>query len=105
MGFEKLIIKDLEIKIKKALLKSPKDEFPFVSIEKLYTLDKQESFDYGWEVLYNQFVNRRKKIIHYIPHDFIMYTFLSKINKTNFENFWDVYFTYLKRLFRLMDFF
>jgi len=105
MGFEKLIIKDLEIKIKKALLKSPKDEFPFVSIEKLYTLDKSESFDYGWEVLYNQFVIRRKKILHYIPHDFIMYTFLSKINKTNFENFWDVYFTYLKRLFRLMDFF
>ena len=97
------VIKELEIKSEKGLLKSPKDEFPFVSIEKLYNLDKQESFDYGWEVLYSQFVNRRKKIIHYIPYDFIIYTFLYKINETNFENFWNIFFTYLKRLFRLME--
>lgn len=97
-------IKDLEIKIEKSFLKSPKDEFSFSSIEKLYALDKEECFKYGWEVINNQFNIRRKKIISYIPHDFTMYTFISIINETNFKYYWKIYFRYLKNLFKFMNF-
>jgi hypothetical protein len=104
MRLDETEIKDLEIRIEKSFLKSPKDEFSFTSIEKLYALDKEECFKYGWEVINNQFNIRRKKIINYIPHDFTMYTFISKITETNFEYYWKIYFRYLKNLFKFMNF-
>jgi len=104
MNLEETEIINLELRIEKSLLKSPKEKFIFSSIKKLYSLDKEECFKYGWEVMYNQFIIRRKKIINSIPCDFTMYTFISKINETNFEYFWETFFKYLTNLFGLMDF-
>jgi hypothetical protein len=95
-------IKQLELKIEKTSLRirHPID----TSLIKLYELDKQECFDYGWEFLNNLFIINRKKILHYIFRDFIVYTFLSKINESNFRFFWNIYFGYLQKLFNLMDY-
>lgn len=95
-------IKQLEIKIEKTSLRT---RYPIdTSLVKLYELDKQECFDYGWEFLNNLFIINRKKISHYIFRDFIIYTFLSKINESNFRFFWNIYFGYLQKLFNLMDY-
>lgn len=95
-------IKQLELKIEKTSLRI---RYPIdTSLIKLYELDKQECFDYGWEFLNNLFIINRKKISHYIFHDFIICTFLSKINESNFRFFWNIYFGYLQKLFNLMDY-
>lgn len=97
-------IQIFEIAMEKSFLKSPDDPYPLeISLERLYTLDKLSCFNYGWELFKYQFVLKRKIILHYLPYDYIMYTFLSKINQTNFRVFWNIYFKYLQDLFNLID--
>ena len=105
-------IKQLEIKIKqfeimkeKARLPSPKYPLhPDTSLRTLFRLDKHECFEYGWELFQNIFIINHTKISHYKFRNFVMYTFLSRINKSNFIFFWDIYFKYLQDLFRLMEY-
>lgn len=102
IGLLEIDVKKLEIKLEKTSLSSrhPIDTY----LKKIYELDNQKCFNYGWKLLKDLFIINRKKIIHYIFRDFIIYTFLSKINESNYRLFWNIYFEYLQKLFKLMNF-
>ena len=66
-------------------------------------MDKEKCFEFGWQVISNLFVKLRKYVWYTTYRDFVTYTFLPKINVTNYLNFWNIYMKYLRNLFRIME--
>lgn len=96
-------IHDIELKIELAKLGFPDREIYITSIGNLYQLDKEMCLDYGWKLIRNMLIKRRKSVWHSIFSGFIAYTFLSIINSDNYLNYWNIYLKYLKNLFEIMD--
>jgi len=84
-------------------LTPPEDEFFQDTLKALYDLNKKECFNYGWHVFRNNFAQRGKNFSSYVMHDFIIYTFLSKLNTENYQFFWSKYMNYLRILFQIAD--
>lgn len=93
----------LLVEFEKFRLTPPEDEFFQDTLKALYDLNKKECFNYGWHVFRNNFAQRGKNFSSYVMHDFIIYTFLSKLNTENYQFFWSKYMNYLRILFQIAD--
>jgi len=103
-GLNEKEINKLKLEIELATLRPSTYEFFSDSLDNLYNLNKEKCFEYGLEVFYNLFIKLGKPILYYSYHDFLMLTFLSKINESNYYKYWNMYITYLRNLFKLIDY-
>lgn len=93
------------IRIALAELHSPGSTYSFqTSLRKLFDLDQDVAFRWGWANL--GLIIRKRDILWSIMSgsDWIVMTFLTRVNKTNYKVYWEIYLNYLKELFDFIPF-